>query len=108
MWYTFAATSCQMTMVKNENFQAKKVKISNFGLQKCYIPQKKGENIYNKDSAKKSKISCKKKFFFRFFNFLLNARGPPKIFDAQFSERFKKNSKNGFAGACQVFKGTKS
>ena len=21
-WYTFAATSCQMTMVKNENFQA--------------------------------------------------------------------------------------
>ena len=24
MWYTFAATSCQMTMVKNEIFQAQK------------------------------------------------------------------------------------
>ena len=24
MWYTFATTSCQMTMVKNENFQVKK------------------------------------------------------------------------------------
>ena len=24
MWYTFAATSCQMTKVKNEIFEAKK------------------------------------------------------------------------------------
>ena len=67
---------------KMKIFKRKKVKISNFGLQKCYIPQKKAENIYNKDSARKSKISCKKNFFFRFFSFLPNARGPPKIFDA--------------------------
>ena len=67
----------------------KKVKISNFGLQKCYIPQKKAENMYNKDSARKSNISCKKYFFFRFFNFLPKARGPLKIFDVQFPKIFK-------------------
>ena len=39
---------------KMKIFKRKKVKISNFGLQKCYIPQKKAENIYNKDSARKS------------------------------------------------------
>ena len=39
----------------------KKDKISNFELQKCYIPQKKSENMYNKDLARKIKISCKKK-----------------------------------------------
>ena len=45
---------------KMKFFNPKKVEISNFELQKCYIPQKKAENIYNKDSARKSKISCKK------------------------------------------------
>ena len=55
---------------KMKIFKRKKVKISNFGLQKCYIPQKKAENIYNKDSARKSKISCKKnRFFFSIFWF---------------------------------------
>ena len=68
----------------------KKVKISNFELQKCYIPQKKAQNMYNKDSARKSNISSKKKFFFQFFDFSPNARGPPKIFDVQFSGSFKK------------------
>ena len=68
----------------------KKVKISNFELQKCYIPQKKAQNMYNKDSARKSNISSKKKFFFQFFDFSPNARGPPKIFDVQFSGNFKK------------------
>ena len=93
---------------KMKIFKRKKVKISNFGLQKCYIPQKKAENIYNKDSARKSKISCKKNIFFRFFDFLPNARGPLKIFDAQFSDTFRKNSKNGLSGICLVPKGTKS
>ena len=54
---------------KMKIFKRKKVKISNFGLQKCYIPQKKAENIYNKDSARKSKISCKKNNFFSIFQF---------------------------------------
>ena len=56
-WYTFIATSCQITMVKNEIFLAKKGQISNFELQKCYIPQNKAENMYNNDSARKSRIS---------------------------------------------------
>ena len=91
-----------------EFFKPKKVEISKFELQKCYISQKKAENIYNKDSARKSKISCKKIDFFRFFDFLPNARGPLKIFDAQFSDTFRKNSKNGLSGICLVPKGTKS
>ena len=93
---------------KMKIFKRKKVKISNFGLQKCYIPQKKAENIYNKDSARKSKISCKKSNFFMIFRFLPNAQGPPKIFDAQFSDTFKKKSKNDLSGTCLVPKGTKS
>ena len=93
---------------KMKFFKPKMVEISNFELQKCYISQKKAENIYNKDSARKSKISCKKIDFFWFFDFLPNARGPLKIFDAQFSDTFKKNSKNGLSGICLVPKGTKS
>ena len=46
---------------------AKKVKNSKFELQKCYVPQKKAENMYNKDSARKSKISHKKIDFFAIF-----------------------------------------
>ena len=45
---------------KMKFFKPKMVEISNFELQKCYISQKKAENIYNKDSARKSRISCKK------------------------------------------------
>ena len=71
-------------------FKPKKVKISNFELLKCFIPQKKAEKMYNADLARKNKISCKKNFFFRFFNFSPKARGPLKIFDVQFSETFKK------------------
>ena len=40
-------------------FKQKKVEISNFEPQKCYISQKKAENLYYKDSARKSKISSK-------------------------------------------------
>ena len=52
-----------------KNFQGKKVKIKNFELYKCYIPQKKAKNMYNSDSGRKSTISSKKKYFFRFFQF---------------------------------------
>ena len=38
----------------------KKAKISNFELKNCYIPQKKAESMYNKDSTRKSNISYKK------------------------------------------------
>ena len=89
-------------------FKPKMVEISNFELQKCYVSQKKAENIYNKDSAMKCKICCKEIDFFQFFDFLPNARGPLKYFDAQFSDTFKKNSKNGLSGICLVPKRTKS
>ena len=49
-------------------------KPSPFELQKCYIPQKKAENMHNKDSARKCKISYKKIDFKIFFDFLPNAR----------------------------------
>ena len=68
----------------------KKAKISNFDLKNCYIPQKKSERMYNKDSPRKSNISPKKLEFFRFFHFSPKARGPLKIFDVQFSDIFKK------------------
>ena len=63
--------------MKNENFtiftnfDLKKVKISNFELQKCFVPQKKAENMYNTDLARKSTIFLKKIDFFgkkRFFS----------------------------------------
>ena len=69
------------------------VKISNFELQKSYVPQKKAENVYKTDSARKNKIFCKKRDFFNFFNFSRHARGPPKIFDVQFSKNFQKKFK---------------
>ena len=63
-------------------------------LPPLYIPQKKAENIYKTDSARKNKIFGKKKgIFFNFFNFSRHARGPPKIFDVQFSKNFQKKFK---------------
>ena len=44
---------------KIEFFNPKKVKISNSELQKCYIPQKKAKNMYNKNSTRKSKMSVR-------------------------------------------------
>ena len=86
----------------------KKAKISNFELKNCYIPQKKAESMYNKDSTRKSNISYKKKDLLNFFHFFPKARKPLKIFDDQFSKIFKKNSKNGFFRTSYVLKGTKS
>ena len=74
------------------------VKISNFELQKSYVPQKKAENVYKTDSARKNMIFWKKGIFFNFFYFSRHAQGPPKILDVQFFENFKKNSKNGLLG----------
>ena len=86
----------------------KKAIILNFELKNFYMPQKKAENIYNKDSTRKVIFLTKKIEFFRFFHFSPKAKGPLKIFDIQYSEIFKKNSKNGFFGTSQVLNGTKS
>ena len=40
----------------------------------------------------KVRFSAKKNIFFNFFNFSRHARGPPKIFDVQFSKNFKKKN----------------
>ena len=79
-----------MKNVKNEKCHAKIIKISNFELQKSYIPQKKSENMYNKGSARKSKISCKKLYFFQFFSIFATYLRTPKTFNAQFSKSYKK------------------
>ena len=79
-----------MTELKMKIFRPKMVEISNFELQKSYIPQKKAENVYKTDSARKKGIFLQKKGFFSIF---LIFRGPPKIFGVQFSKNFKKNSK---------------
>ena len=59
--------AAELRRSKMKIFKQKKVKISNFELQKRYIPQKKAKNIYNSDSARKSVNFCKKKFFFSIF-----------------------------------------
>ena len=59
--------AAELRRSKMKIFKQKKVKISNFELQKRYIPQKKAKNIYNSDSARKSVNFCKKNIFF--FNF---------------------------------------
>ena len=41
----------------------KTVEISNFELQKCFIPQKKAENMYNVDLVKKVIFIAKKEIF---------------------------------------------
>ena len=66
------------------------IKISNFELQKSYIPQKKAENVYKTDSARKNKIFGKKRDFFSIFDFSQHARGPPENFDVHFFENLKK------------------
>ena len=48
-------------------FKPKRIRFSNFELQKSYIPQTKAENVYNTDSARKNFKNCKKILFFSFF-----------------------------------------
>ena len=101
------AVKCRRSKIKF--FKLKKVKISNFELLKCFIPQKKAENMYNSDLARKSKISCKKtNFFFDFSIFHQRLEDPWKFLTFNFPKLSKKNSKNDFSGTCQVLRGTKS
>ena len=94
---------------KMKIFKQKKVKISNFELQKRYIPQKKAKNIYNSDSARKSVNFCKKKEKFSIFLiFAACSRTPWNFRRLFFWKVSKKNSKNGFTGSYQTLRGTKS
>ena len=54
------------------------VEISNFGLQKSYIPQKKAENLYKTDLARKSKILYN--FFFSIFSIFRDMLEDPQNF----------------------------
>ena len=69
-----------MTIVKIDIFQAKKHQNFNFELQKSHIPQKKAENMYNMDSARKKENLYKKMIFFvNIFNFLEMLNDPQKF-----------------------------
>ena len=71
-----------------KNFQGKKVKIKNFELYKCYIPQKKAENMYNSDSdRKKVQFLAKENIFSNFFNFQVIFEAG-KIFSTYFFSNF--------------------
>ena len=72
------AVKCRRSKIKF--FKPKKVKISNFELLKCFIPQKKAENMYNADLARKSKISCKKMIFSSIFRFFTKGSRTPENF----------------------------
>ena len=98
-----------MTIVKIVIFQAKKHQNFNFELQKSYIPQKKAENIYNMDSARKNENLCKKMIFFvNIFNFL-EMLDDPQNFRIQIFQKFCKRSfKRGFFGTSQIVRETKS
>ena len=98
-----------MTRVKIDIFQAKKHQNFNFELQKSYIPQKKAENIYNMDSARKNENLCKKMIFFvNIFNFLEMLDDPQKFRIQIFQKFCKRNFKNGFFGTSQIVRETKS
>ena len=90
-------------------FIPKKAKISNFELNNWYIPQKKAESMYNKDSTRKSNISYKKiRIFSIFFIFHLRLEDPWKFLTSNFLKFPKTNCKNSFSGTSQVLNGTKS
>ena len=82
--------------------------ISNFELQKSYIPQKKAENVYKTDSARKNKIFCKKRIFSIFSIFHDMLEDPLKFSAFNFQKISKKKSKNGFSGTKEMLRGTKS
>ena len=74
-------------------FRPKMVEISNFELQESYIPQKKAENVYKTDSARKNKNFCKSKDFFQFFWFFSTCSRTPKKFWRPIFKTFSKKTK---------------
>ena len=75
-------------------------------LKKSYIPQKKAESIYNKNSARKKKESLQKRIYF--FNFLDMLKDPQKLRRSIFQTFCKINFKNGSSGTSQIVTETKS
>ena len=88
-----------MTIVKIDIFQAKKHQNFNFELQKSYISQKKAENMYNMDSARKNVNLYKKIIIFSIFSIFLTCSMTPKNLDFQIFKNFAKEiSKMAFLG----------
>ena len=88
------AKCCQITNIAAEKFSSQtNVEISNFDLQKRYISQKKAENMYNLDSARKSTILYKKICFFHFFDFRGMVRAGRKFSMSSFLKFSKKKFK---------------
>ena len=85
--------AAELRRSKMKIFKQKKVKISNFELQKRYIPQKKAKNIYNSDSARKSVNFCKKKKFFSIFLIFATCSRTPWNFRCSIFQKFQKKSK---------------
>ena len=91
--------AAELRRSKMKIFKQKKVKISNFELQKRYIPQKKAKNIYNSDSARKSVNFCKKNiFFFNFSDFCDMLENPLKFSTFIFLKVSKKIPKMALLG----------
>ena len=82
--------AAELRRSKMKIFKQKKVKISNFELQKRYIPQKKAKNIYNSDSARKSVNFCKKNAFFSIFLIFATCSRTPWNFWRSFFWKFQK------------------
>ena len=59
----------------------KKVKISNFELQTCLIPQMKAENMQNSYSGRKSRIWNKKVTFLTFLIFMWKSHPYGSVFE---------------------------
>ena len=101
----FATRGQRMKVVIDGNFIAKKWKIENFHQTRCYISQKKAENMYNMDSARKNENFCKKMIFFvNIFNFLEMLDDPQKFRIQIFQKKFQK----WLFGTSQIVRETKS
>ena len=97
--------AAELRLSKMKIFKQKKGKISNFELQKRYIPQKKAKNIYNSDSARKSVNFCKKKYFFSIFLIFATCSRTPWNFRRSFFWKFqKKNPKMALLGLIKHWK----
>ena len=88
-------------------FKTKKVKISNFELQKCFIPQKTAENMNNTDLSSKSNISCKKIDFFPIFWFFTQASRTPENFWRSIFQNFQKKFHKWLVWDLSGFEGNK-
>ena len=82
--------AAELRRSKMKIFKRKKVKISNFELQKRYIPQKKAKNIHNSDSARKSVSFCKKDIYFLIFPIFATCSRTPWNFWRSFFWKFQK------------------